>query len=81
MQGNQDLSGAEGELSVLFPRSRILGVPLEIQLVTQASSCGARGSWDSSCVEAGNGPSSPDEVGYMGLFLNCGGELGFHHEL
>ena len=48
MQGNQDFSGAEGELGILFPCSRIRGVPLEIQLVTQASSCGSRGSWDSS---------------------------------
>ena len=31
VQGNQDLSGAEGELGVLFPFSRIRGVPLEIQ--------------------------------------------------
>ena len=31
VQGNQDLSGAEGELGVLFPFSRIHGVPLEIQ--------------------------------------------------
>ena len=31
VQGNQDLSGAEGELGVLFPCSRIRGVPLEIQ--------------------------------------------------
>ena len=31
MQGNQDLSGAEGELGVLFPFSRIRGVPLKIQ--------------------------------------------------
>ena len=31
VQGNQDLSGAEGELGVLFPCSRIHGVPLEIQ--------------------------------------------------
>ena len=30
VQGNQDLSGAEGELGVLFPFSRIRGVPLEI---------------------------------------------------
>ena len=45
---NQDLSGAEGELGVLFPCSRIRGVPLEIQLVTQAYSCGSRGSWDFS---------------------------------
>ena len=45
VQGNQDLSGAEGELGVLFPCSRILGVPLEIQV---ASSCGVRGSLDFS---------------------------------
>ena len=31
VQGNQDLSGAEGKLSVLFPCSRIRGVPLKIQ--------------------------------------------------
>ena len=31
VQGNQDLSGAEGELGVLFPFSRIRGVPLKIQ--------------------------------------------------
>ena len=31
VQGNQDLYGAEGELGVLFPCSRIRGVPLEIQ--------------------------------------------------
>ena len=48
VQGNQDFSGAEGELGVLFPCSWIRGVPLEIQLMTQASSCDARGSWDSS---------------------------------
>ena len=48
VQGNQDLSGAEGELGVLFPGSRIRGVPLKIQAVTQASSCGVRGSWDNS---------------------------------
>ena len=37
------------ELSgVLFPCSRIFGVPLKIQQVRQASSCGVRGSWDSS---------------------------------
>ena len=30
VQGNQDLSGAEGELGVLFRCSRIRGVPLEI---------------------------------------------------
>ena len=48
VQGNQDLSGAEGQLGVLFPCSRIRGVPLEIQLLTQASFCGVRGSWDSS---------------------------------
>ena len=35
----------EGELGIRFPCSRICGVLLEIQLVTQASSCGARGSW------------------------------------
>ena len=29
-KGNQDLSRAEGELSVLFPCSRVHGVPLEI---------------------------------------------------
>ena len=48
LQGNQDLSGAEGEISVLIPCSRIRGIPLEIQVVIQASSCGERGSWDSS---------------------------------
>ena len=48
VQGNQDLSGVEGELGLLFPCSRIRGVPLENQEVTQASSCGERGSWDSS---------------------------------
>ena len=48
VQGNQDLSGAEGELGFLFPCSRICWVPLEIQSVTQTSSCGASGSWDSS---------------------------------
>ena len=31
VQGNQDLSGAEGELGVLFPFSRIRGVPFKIQ--------------------------------------------------
>ena len=31
VQGNQDLSGAEGELSDLFPCSRIREIPLEIQ--------------------------------------------------
>ena len=30
VQGNQDLSGAEGELGVLFPFSRIRGVTLKI---------------------------------------------------
>ena len=30
VQGNQDLSGVEGELGILFPCSRILGFPLEI---------------------------------------------------
>ena len=48
VQGNQDLSRAEGELSVLFPCSKIHWIPLEIQLVTPASYCGARRSWDSS---------------------------------
>ena len=67
VQWYQDLSGAEGKLGLLFPYSRIRGVPLKIQLRTQASSCGARGSWDSSLVEVGNGPSSPDEVGHMGF--------------
>ena len=81
MQGNQELFRAEGELGVLFPCSRILGLPLEIQEVRHASSCGARGSWDSSRVEAGNGPSCPHEVGNPGLFLSCGGKLGFHLEL
>ena len=65
----------------LFPCSRIHGVPLKTQLLTQASSCGARGSWDSSCVEAGNGPSFPDEMGHTGLFSSFGGKLGFHREL
>ena len=81
VQGNQELFRAEGELGVLFPCSRILGLPLEIQEVRHASSCGARGSWDSSRVEAGNGPSCPHEVGNPGLFLSCGGKLGFHLEL
>ena len=36
VQQNQELSGAEGELGVLFPCSKIRGVPLEIQEVTQA---------------------------------------------
>ena len=36
VQQNQELSGAEGELGVRFPCSRIRGVPLEIQEVTQA---------------------------------------------
>ena len=31
VQGNQDLSGAEGELVVLFPCSRIRGVPDSIR--------------------------------------------------
>ena len=44
VQGNQDRSGAEGELGVLIPCSRICGGPLEIALLTQTSSCGARGS-------------------------------------
>ena len=54
-------------LVILFPFRRICRVPFEIQLVTQASSCGVRGSCDSSLVEVGNGPSSPDEVGHMGF--------------
>ena len=81
VQGDQDLSGAECELDILFPCSRIRGVPLEIQLVTQASTSGASGSWDSILVEAGNGPSSLDEVGHTGLFSSCGGNFGFHLEL
>ena len=47
-QGDPDLSRADGKLDVLFHCSRIRGVPLEIQLVRQASSCGVRGSWVSS---------------------------------
>ena len=42
VQGTQDLSGTDGQLSVLFPCSRIRGVPLEFQLVTQATFCGSR---------------------------------------
>ena len=47
-QGNWDLSQADGKQDVLFHCSRIRGVPLEIQLMRQASSFGVRGSWDSS---------------------------------
>ena len=44
----------------------------------KASPCGVRGSWDSFSVQAGNGPSSPDEVGNTGLFSSCGGKLSIH---
>ena len=79
-QGNWDLSQADGKQDVLFHCSRIRGVPLEIQLVRQASSCGVRGSWDSSGDETGNGPSSPDEVGTTGFPSSFGGKLGFYLE-
>ena len=44
----------------------------------QASSCGVRGSWDSSRVEAGNGPSSPDEVTNTGLLSTLVGTSAFN---
>ena len=43
LQGNQVLSRVEREFSVLLTCGKILGVPLNFQLVRQASSLGARG--------------------------------------
>ena len=85
MQENQDFSGAEGELGVLFPCRRIRGVPLEIQLVTQASSCGAREVWISLELNQGMVPhlqmrwdtrrSSRVVVGNMAFISSCDADL------
>ena len=48
VQGIQDLSRVEWELSVLSPCSRSRRVPLKIQEMRKASSVGARGSCNSS---------------------------------
>ena len=48
VQGIQDLSGAEGELGVLFSLQQDPWGSIRDSIGEMASSCGVRGSWDSS---------------------------------
>ena len=69
LQGHQALSRVKREFSVLQTCGSILGVPLKLQLVRQASFLRCEGKVGIPLdLKKGNQPSSRDEVGNTGPF-------------
>ena len=76
LQGNEALSRVDGDIRVFSKGGMTPGVPLEFQGET-----GLILRCDGNVriplqMKQGNGPSSRDEEGKMGLFLSCGRKLG-----
>ena len=75
-QGNQALSHVDGDISVFWNCGMTPGIPLEFQGETGLLLRCDRNTGISFQMNQGNGESSRDEEGTMGLFLSCGRTLG-----
>ena len=75
LQGNEALSQVDGYIRVFSNGVPDPGVPLEFQGKTGLLWCDGNVGIPLQ-TKQGNGPSSRDEEGKMGLLLSCGGKLG-----